>query len=92
MFKTKKLVGTTEKKTNKDKIGENFPHLEITGVVLVHFNFFNNDYQHNSGALFTFPPNESFGQLLDILSKNFIFLKTFNSEFSDSLRIKILNH
>ena len=24
----------------------------------------------------------SFGQLLDILSKNFIFLKTFNSEFT----------
>ena len=30
----------------------------------------------------TFVPNESLGQLLDILPKNFIFLKTFNSEFS----------
>ena len=27
-------------------------------------------------------PNKSFGQLLDILPKTFIFSKTFNSEFS----------
>ena len=33
-------------------------------------------------ALYTFVPNKSFGQLLDILSKNFIFLKTCNSKFS----------
>ena len=29
-------------------------------------------------------PNKSFGQLLDISPKLFIFLKTFNSEFSYS--------
>ena len=29
-----------------------------------------------------FIPNQSFGQLLDISPKVFIFLKTFNSEFS----------
>ena len=29
----------------------------------------------------TFSPNKSLGQLLDISSKNNIFLKTFNSEF-----------
>ena len=29
-----------------------------------------------------FVPNKSFGQLLGISPKNFIFLKTFNSEFS----------
>ena len=27
-------------------------------------------------------PNKSFGQLLDILPKYFIFFETFNSEFS----------
>ena len=32
--------------------------------------------------LYTFVPNKSFGQLLDISPKNVIFLKTFNSEFS----------
>ena len=31
--------------------------------------------------LYTFVPNKSFGQLLDISSENFIFLKTFDSEF-----------
>ena len=32
--------------------------------------------------LHTFVPNKSFGQLLDISPENFIFLKTFDSEFS----------
>ena len=32
--------------------------------------------------MFKFTPNKSFGQLLDISIKNFISLKTFNSEFS----------
>ena len=33
-----KLLGSTENKTNKDKNGENVPHLEITEVALVHCN------------------------------------------------------
>ena len=32
-------------------------------------------------VLLTFLPNKSFGQLLDISRTNFIFLKTFDSEF-----------
>ena len=32
--------------------------------------------------MYTFVPNKSFGQLLDISPENFIFLKTFDSEFS----------
>ena len=32
--------------------------------------------------MYTFVPNKSFGQLLDISHKNFIFLKAFDSEFS----------
>ena len=58
------------------------PHLEITGVVLVHCSTVNNDYQQDSRVLFTFVPNKTFGQLLNISPKNFIFLKNFNSEFS----------
>ena len=57
------------------------PHLEITEVVLVHCNIANSGYQQDSRALYTFVPNKSFGQLLDVLPKNFIFLKTFDSEF-----------
>ena len=32
--------------------------------------------------MYTFVPNRSFGQLLHISRKTFIFLKTLNSEFS----------
>ena len=58
------------------------PHLEITEVILVHCNIVNNDYRQDARVLYPFVPNKSFGQLLDISPKNFIFLKTFNSEFS----------
>ena len=77
-----KLLETTKNKITKDENGEKIPHLEITEVVLIHCNIVNNDYQHDSRVLYTFVPNKSFGQLLDISSKKIIFLKTFNSEFS----------
>ena len=57
-------------------------YLEITEVVLIHCNVVNNSYQQNLRALFTFVPNKSFGQFLDISPKKFIFLKTFDSKFS----------
>ena len=41
---TMKLLGSTENKITKGKNGENVPHLEITEVLLVHCNIFNNDY------------------------------------------------
>ena len=59
-------------KINKDKNGENVPHLEITEVILVHCNIATNDYQQDSGVLYTINPNKSFGQLLDISPKSFI--------------------
>ena len=43
-----KLFGSTKSKVTKDKNGENLPHLEITKVVLVHYNIANNDYQQDS--------------------------------------------
>ena len=57
-------------------------YLEIAQVVLIHFNVVNNSYQQNLRVLYTFVPNKSFGQLLNISPENFIFLKTFDSEFS----------
>ena len=48
-------------------------HLEITEVVLVHYNIVNNDSQQDSRVLYTFVPNKSFCQSLDILPKTFIF-------------------
>ena len=77
-----KLLGTSKSKINKDKNGKNVPHLEITGVLFVHCNIVNNDYQQDLKVLYICAPDKSFGQLLDISPKNFIFLKTFNSESS----------
>ena len=78
-----KLLGSTENKITKDKIGENVLHLEITEVVLVHYNIVNNDYQHDSRVLYTFVPNKQFGSLLEIFPTNHIFLRTFNSEYDE---------
>ena len=80
--KTMKRVATIKNKVTNDENGENVPHLEITEVVLIHCNIVNNDYQQDSRALYTFIPNKTFGQLLDISPKNYVFLKTFDSEFS----------
>ena len=66
-----KLLGRTKSKINKDKNGENVPHLETTDVVLIHCNIVNNSYQQTSRILYTFVPNKSFGQLLDMSPKNF---------------------
>ena len=78
---TMKLLGSTESKINKDKNGENVPHLDVVELVLVHCNLVNNDYQQHSRILFTFVPNKSFGSLLEISPTNHVFLKTFNSEY-----------
>ena len=78
-----KLFGSFENKITKDKNGENVSHLEITEVVSVHCNIVNNDYQQDSRVLYTFVPNKPFGNLLEISPTNYIFLKTFNSEYDE---------
>ena len=47
-----KLLGSTKSKIEKYKNGENSPYLEITEVVLIHCNVFNNSYQQNSRVLY----------------------------------------
>ena len=56
--------------------------MKITEVVLAHCNIINNDYQQGSRFFYTLVPNNLFGQLLNISLETFMFLKTFNSEFS----------
>ena len=80
---TMKLLGSTESKITKYKNGENVPHLEIVELVLIHCNLVKNNYQKNSRILYTFVPNREFGSLLEISPPNYIFLKTFNSEFQE---------
>ena len=61
-----KLLGSTKSKVTKNENDKNVPNLEITEVVLVHYNIVNNNCQQNSRVLYMFVPNKSFGQLLDI--------------------------
>ena len=78
-----KLLGSIKNKINKNKNGENVPHLEITEVVLVHCNIVNNDYQQDSRVLYTFAPNKPFGSLLEVSSTNHIFIKALNSKYDE---------
>ena len=61
--------------------GDLVPDLETVQTVLVHCNLVDNDYQHDSRILHTFVPNKSFGSLLSIQASDFVWLKTFKTEF-----------
>ena len=74
-FETMKLLGSIENKITKDKNSKNLPHLEINEVALVYCNIVNNDYQQDSGVLYTFVANKPFGSLLEISPTNHIFFK-----------------
>ena len=94
MAETMKLLGSTKSKITKGKNGENVCCLEISEVVLIHCNIVKKDYQQDLRVLYSFFANNSFGQLLVISPKHFIFLKTFNPEFlyiEISFTEKILN-
>ena len=75
MPETMKLLKNTKSNIDKNEKGKNKLNLEVTEIVLAHCNIANNDYQQDWRVLYTFVPNKSFGQLLDISSKNVIFLK-----------------
>ena len=70
---TMKLLENTKSRITKENNGENVPRLESIEVALVHHNIANNDYQQDSRVLYTFVPNKSSGQLLNISPKNSIF-------------------
>ena len=76
-----KFPGSTKSKIKKDENGENAPYIEVTEVVLIHWNVVNNSYQQNSRVLYIFITNKSFGQLLDISRKNLYFKKDFIQNF-----------
>ena len=70
-----KFLGSTKNKITKDKNGDDVQDFESAGVVLVHFNIVNHDYQQDSRVLYTFVPNKPSGNLLEVS------LKTYDSEF-----------
>ena len=80
---TMELLGSIKKVVDKDKNEENVTKLESVEVVLVHCNLAKNDYQHTSKTLFTFVPNKTFGQLINISPHAFTMMNTVNTEFSN---------
>ena len=51
---------------NRDKNGKIMSYLKITEVVLIHFYVVSNYHHQDSRVLYTFVPNKSFAELLDI--------------------------
>ena len=80
-----KLLGSTKNIIDADKNSENVPRLENVDVVLVHCNLVNNSYQQHSRVLLTFVPNRQYGQLISISPHSLAFLKTMNTEFSETV-------
>ena len=66
MPETMNLLEIIKLKITKDENSENILHIEITEIVLVLFSNVNNDHQHDSRVWYTFIPNRSFCELLDI--------------------------
>ena len=75
------MLGTSQKVITGEINGDLVPQMETTDVVLVHCNLVNNEYQQDSRVLYSFVPDKSFGQLLSVTPADFIWLKTFRSEF-----------
>ena len=71
-----KLPGSNKNKITKDETGANVAHLEIAEVVLVHCNIVSKEHQQESRVLYTFFPDKSCGQLLDI-SPQKLYFKNF---------------
>ena len=86
-----KLLGSTKIKINENENDENMSHLENTEVALFHFSIVKNNYQQNSRVLYTFVPNKSFSQLLNISPKNVISFTQNFQILKYGLLIKILN-
>ena len=77
-----KLLGTIESKVTKNKSNEYMSCLKITEVSLTHCNVVNNSNQQNVRVLCIIVPYQSFGQLLSISPQIFVFLKSFDLQFS----------
>ena len=78
---TIRLLGSAKKDVHKDKSGEIGPKLISVELVLVHCNLVNNSYQQASKVLFTFVPNNQFGQSITIYPHSLTMLTTTNSVF-----------
>ena len=80
---TVKWFDSTQKIIDKTKNGEKVPSLEVVEVVLVQCNFIDCQYQQKSEVLYIFTSNISYAYLLNAEASNWVFLKTYNTEFDE---------
>ena len=89
-----KLLGSPKSKIRQDENDENVFYLEITEVILVHCNIFNNSYQHDSRVLYAFITNKLVNYQIfhpKLLSFKKLLIKNFHiSKYG--LLIKTLNY
>ena len=84
---TMKLFGSSKKLVNKTKNGKNVRSLEAVEVVLVQCNLVDRQYQKKSEVLYAFMPTRSCAYLLNVEPSNFVFLKSYNTEFDEIIII-----
>ena len=78
-----KLLGSTKKDVDSDKIYENVPKLQSVEIVLVHCKLVKNDYEHTSEVVFSFVSNKQFGQLINILPQSLTMMNTLKNIFKN---------
>ena len=78
-----KLLGSTKKDVDSDKIYENVPKLQSVEIVLVHCKLVKNDYKHTSKVLFSFVSNKQFEQLINILPQSLTMMNTLKNIFKN---------
>ena len=78
-----KLLGSTKKDVDSDKIYENVPKLQSVEIVLVHCKLVKNDYEHTSKVLFSFVSNKQFEQLINILPQSLTMMNTLKNIFKN---------
>lgn len=54
------MLGSSESKTEKYKVGENPLNLEVADIFLIYCNLANNDYHRESKIFLIFGPNKGF--------------------------------
>lgn len=76
-----KMLGSSESKTEKYKVGENPLNLEVADIFLIYCNLANNNYHRESKIFLIFGPNKGFEQLFEITPEELTLMETFRSEF-----------
>ena len=59
--------------------------LEVVEVVFAKYTLVNNQYQQKYEVLYAFKPKKSYAYLLNVESNNLVFLKTYNTDFDETI-------